>query len=96
MKIVLQRVKEASVSERGLNHQYEIDEDVYDYIARMSSGVPEVFKFEGVAFPISCCFDVHFSIFFFVSGEQEPMPDIVFVGFVLMAQKQVRYRNVLI
>ena len=35
---IVEACKRAAVSERGLNHQYEIDEDVYDYIARMSSG----------------------------------------------------------
>ena len=35
---IVEACKRAAVSERGLNHQYEIDEDVYEYIARMSSG----------------------------------------------------------
>ena len=30
---IVEACKRAAVSERGLNHQYEIDEDVYDYIA---------------------------------------------------------------
>ena len=35
---IVEACKRAAVSERGLNHQYEIDEEVYEYIARMSSG----------------------------------------------------------
>ena len=35
---IVEACQRAAVSERGLNHQYEIDQEVYDYIARMSSG----------------------------------------------------------
>ena len=38
MKRIVEACQRAAVSERGLNHQYEIDQEVYDYIARMSSG----------------------------------------------------------
>ena len=37
-KEIVEACQRAAVSERGLNHQYEIDQEVYDYIARMSSG----------------------------------------------------------
>lgn len=35
---IVEACQRAAVSERGLNNQYEIDQEVYDYIARMSSG----------------------------------------------------------